>query len=192
MPAGSRPVPEVPLPRFREVMSTFATGVVVVTAVDAGEPVGMTVQSFASLSLRPPLVVFAPARTSRTWSRVRLAGSFCANVLAEDQAVVAAAMAGAGDRFADVRWTPGVGGAPRIDGALAHVEATVEAVHDGGDHDLVVGRVRQVAAPRDAAPLLYHRSAWARLVDDAQAAVRTVPADASEGSSAVTSMRGPS
>ncbi|MDQ1104004.1 3-hydroxy-9,10-secoandrosta-1,3,5(10)-triene-9,17-dione monooxygenase reductase component [Nocardioides zeae] len=166
----SVPLPDVPIPRLRDVMGTFATGVVVVTALDEGEPVGMTVQSFASLSLRPPLVVFAPARTSRTWPRVRHAGWFCVNVLAEDQADVAAAMASGGDRFRDLRWTPGLGGEPLLDGALAHVEATVQAVHDGGDHDLVVGRVRRVERVRDAAPLLYHRSAYARLVAEAPTA----------------------
>ncbi|NEN78317.1 flavin reductase family protein [Nocardioides zeae] len=151
-------------------MGTFATGVVVVTALDEERPVGMTVQSFASLSLRPPLVVFAPARTSRTWPLVRRAGWFCVNVLAEDQAHVAAAMASGGDRFRDVDWRPGLGGQPLLDGALAHVEATVQTVHDSGDHDLVVGRVRRVERVRDAAPLLYHRSAYARLVAEAPTA----------------------
>ncbi|MFW6774836.1 flavin reductase family protein [Nocardioides sp. CPCC 205120] len=162
------PLRDVPLTHFRDVLGTFATGVVVVTALDEGEPVGMTVQSFASLSLRPPLVLFCPARTSRTWPRVRRAGSFCANVLAEDQADVAAAMAsGAGDRFAGLAWEPGHGGAPRLAGALAHVEATVQAVHAGGDHDVVVGRVRRVA--RGAAgtgPLLYHEGRYARVLGE--------------------------
>lgn len=166
----SVPQPEVSIPRLRDVMGTFATGVVVVTAIDEGEPVGMTVQSFASLSLRPPLVVFAPSRTSRTWPRVRRAGWFCVNVLAEDQAHVAAAMASGGDRFRDVRWRPGLGGQPLVEGALAHVEATVQTVHDGGDHDLAVGRVRRVERVREAAPLLYHRSAYARLVAEAPTA----------------------
>lgn len=149
---------------MREVLGTFATGVVVVTAEDRG-PLGMTVQSFASLSLRPPLVMFAPARTSRTWPRIRAVGSFCANILAEDQASLAAVMASPlPDRFAAVRWEAGLEGAPRIDGALAHVEATVEAVHDGGDHDIVIARVRRLTrARRDVGPLLFHEARYERL-----------------------------
>lgn len=167
-----RPVPDVPLTRFRDVLGTFATGVVVVTA-DDGEPVGMTVQSFASLSLRPPLVLFCPARTSRSWPRIRRAGAFCANVLAADQALLAATMASSGDdRFRDVVWTPGTTGAPRLAGALAYVEATVQAVHDGGDHDVVVGRVRSVArGTTTAGPLLYHESGYARILAEQPSAV---------------------
>lgn len=159
-------MPDVPLTRFREVLGTFATGVVVVTADLDGMPVGMTVQSFASLSLRPPLVVFCPARTSRSWPLIRRAGSFCANVLAADQADLAATMAsGRDDRFAGVDHRPGVTGAPRLAGALAHVEATVQAVHDGGDHDVVVGAVRAVErGTSTAGPLLYHEGAYARLL----------------------------
>lgn len=161
----SVPVPSAP--QLREVLGAFASGVVVITAHDDG-PVGMTVQSFASLSLRPPLVVFCPARTSRTWPRIRLAGSFCANVLAEDQAPVAALMAsGALDRFAALEWEPGIAGAPRIKGALAHIEATVEAVHAGGDHEIVVARVRRLARARaDVGPLVFHGSRYARLSDE--------------------------
>ncbi|MDT9592459.1 flavin reductase family protein [Nocardioides zeae] len=160
--------------RFRDVLGTFATGVVVVTALDGDQPVGMTVQSFSSLSLRPPLVLFCPARTSRTWPRVRRVGSFCANVLAADQADLAATMAaGRGDRFRDVAWEAGVTGAPRLAGALSHVEATVQAVHDGGDHDVVVGRVRAVARGAEGTrPLLFHEGRYARLLAEESAEAR--------------------
>jgi len=170
-PTGS----DVSLPRFREVMGTFATGVVVVAAVEPdGTPVGLTVQSFASLSLRPPLVVFCPARTSRTWPRIRRVGSFCVNVLADDQADVATVMAAGGvvDRFEGLDWTPGRHGAPRLTGALAHVEATVVSVQAGGDHDVVVGRVHAVEHGRPGAgagPLLYHQGRYARILGEESA-----------------------
>lgn len=143
---------------FREVMGEFATGVVIVTATAGGRPVGMTCQTFSSVSLDPPLVCFLPAHTSRSWPLMREAGHFCINVLAEDQAPVADVFASKGaDKFAGVAWRPAESGAPIIDGSMAYVDCTLEAVHAAGDHDIVVGRVRALSTLRDAGPLLYHR-----------------------------------
>jgi 3-hydroxy-9,10-secoandrosta-1,3,5(10)-triene-9,17-dione monooxygenase reductase component len=146
---------------FRDVLGEFATGVVVVTASAGGRPVGMTCQTFSSVSLDPPLVCFLPAHTSRSWPLMREAGHFCVNVLAHDQTAVADIFASKGaDKFAGVAWRPAESGAPILDGALAYVDCTLEAVHPAGDHDIVVGRVRALSSLREADPLLYHRGGF--------------------------------
>ena len=97
------PAPSVEPGRMREVLGHFASGVTVVTAVTGSGPIGFTCQAFSSLSLDPPLVVFAPARTSRTWPRLRDIGRFCVNVLAEDQTALSQTFARKGtDKFAGV------------------------------------------------------------------------------------------
>jgi 3-hydroxy-9,10-secoandrosta-1,3,5(10)-triene-9,17-dione monooxygenase reductase component len=146
---------------FRDVMGEFATGVVVVTAYAGDHPVGMTCQTFSSVSLDPPLVSFIPARTSRSWPLMRDAGHFCINVLSSDQADLATIFASKGaDKFAGLAWRAAESGAPILEGALAYVDCTVEAVHPAGDHDIVIGRVRAMSKLTDAAPLLYHRGAF--------------------------------
>lgn len=143
---------------FREVMGEFATGVVVVTAMASDGPVGMTCQTFSSVSLDPPLVSFIPARTSRSWPLMREAGHFCVNVLAAGQDELATTFASKGaDKFAGVDWRASETGAPVLVGTLAYVDCTIEAVHPAGDHDIVIGRVRALSTCSDGEPLLYHR-----------------------------------
>lgn len=158
------PGPAVDGAAMREVLGQFATGVVVVTAAGPDGPLGFTCQSFVSLSLDPPLVSFAPARTSTTWPRIRESGTFCVNVLAEDHAHHSARFArSGGDKFADVDWTPGPGGAPVLVGVCAWVDCTLEQEYDGGDHTIVVGRVRALGADHRRAPLVYHRGRYGLL-----------------------------
>jgi 3-hydroxy-9,10-secoandrosta-1,3,5(10)-triene-9,17-dione monooxygenase reductase component len=144
---------------YRSVLGQFCTGVTIVTACLDEEPVGFACQSFTALSLEPPLVLFCPGGGSRSWPLIRRAGRFCVNVLASDQVEVSAVFGGRGaDKFAAVRWFPSPGGSPVLDGALAWIDCTVEAVHPGGDHVIVVGRVDGLAAPAAGkAPLLFHR-----------------------------------
>ncbi|MDI2130251.1 flavin reductase family protein [Yinghuangia seranimata] len=150
--------------RMRQVMGHFCTGVTVITAVHDGDPVGMACQSFTSLSLEPAYISFAPALTSTTWPRIRAAGRFVVNVLAEDQQDVCRAMGrSGGEKFADVDWEPAGNGAPRLAGSLAWIEANVEHVVPGGDHEIVIGRVGALELPRDAAPLLFYKGAYAGL-----------------------------
>ena len=152
---------------FRTVLSQFATGVVVVTGSTPTGPAGLTCQSFTSLSLDPPLVLLSIARASGSWPRIRDTGRFAVNVLSSAQADLSLAFAvSGGDKFAGVAWRPGLFGNPLIDGALAHLECDLEAVHPGGDHEIVVGRVRGLAAmPQLEAPspLVFFRSAYRRL-----------------------------
>lgn len=149
--------------RQRDVLGQFATGVTVVTSVHDGEPVGLTCQSFSSVSLEPPLVLFCVSRTSTTWARVSQVGHFCVNVLAADQQPLAQAMAVRGPhKFDGVDWTPGVTGSPVLAGTLAHVECRTEAVHPAGDHVVVIGRILDLAAGSgaDQPPLLFHRGGY--------------------------------
>jgi 3-hydroxy-9,10-secoandrosta-1,3,5(10)-triene-9,17-dione monooxygenase reductase component len=150
--------------RMREVLGHFASGVVVVTAAATDGPLGFTCQSFSSLSLDPPLISLAPARTSSTWPRIRAVGAFCVNVLADDHEHHSVRFARSGvDRFAGVSWTPGPDGAPILDGVAAWVAATLEHEYDGGDHTIAVGRVRALGADAGRAPLLFHRGRYGRL-----------------------------
>ena len=128
---------------FRDVLSRFASGVTVVTAIGDEGPVGLTCQSFTSVSLDPPLVLFCPALTSRAWPQIERAGQFCVNVLADDQAAISNRFASRGtDKFAGVGWRPTpVTGSPLLDGVTGYVDCTVHAVHEGGDHAVVIGRV---------------------------------------------------
>jgi 3-hydroxy-9,10-secoandrosta-1,3,5(10)-triene-9,17-dione monooxygenase reductase component len=156
--------------RFRDVLGMFATGVTVVTSMSGNEPVGMTCQSFSSVSLDPPLVMFCPARTSRAWPLMREAGFFCVNFLSADQQHISTGMASTGaEKFHGVGWKPASTGAPLIDGVLGYVDCTIDRVHEAGDHYIVVGRVEQLdigdgteQALAAESPLLFHRGAYTR------------------------------
>lgn len=146
---------------MREVMGHFASGVVVVTAMTAEGPAGFTCQSFSSLSLDPPLVSFSPARTSSTWPRIRDADSFCVNVLAEGHAELSGQFARSGtDKYAGVDWVGAPSGAPVLDGVAAWIDCTLEHEYPGGDHTIVVGRVRDLGADEGCSPLLFHRGGY--------------------------------
>ncbi|MFK0109863.1 flavin reductase family protein [Streptomyces sp. NPDC091217] len=154
---------------FRRVLGNFATGVTVVTAPAAeGEPspAGFACQSFSSLSLDPPLICFMVGRTSATWPRIARAGVFCVNVLGAGQGELCRAFAVSGaDKFSGVAYDAApVSGAPRLAGAAAWIDCTVHAVHTGGDHLIVVGRVDAMGAGETPdGPLLFHRGRFARL-----------------------------
>lgn len=158
---------------FRRVLGNFATGVTVVTSPAAeGEssPAGFACQSFSSLSLDPPLICFMVGRTSATWPRIARAGVFCVNVLGAGQGELCRAFAVSGaDKFAGVAYdTAPVSGAPRLTGAAAWIDCAIHAVHTGGDHLIVVGRVNALGTGGDPAqaPLLFHRGRFAGLGTD--------------------------
>lgn len=153
---------------FRQVLARFATGVVVVTGATEAGPAGLTCQSFSSLSLDPPLVLLSTARSSTTWPRIAATGRFAVNVLAGDQQDVSTRFAvSGGDKFTGLAWRRGALGNPLIDGAIAHVECDVHSLHDGGDHEIVIGRVRAIEAPGldSGSPLVYYRSRYRALAD---------------------------
>ena len=148
--------------RFRDVLGRYASGVTVVTTVADGEPVGMTCQSFTSVSLDPPLVAFLPTRQSRAFAAIHRAGRFCVNFLADGQEGVSNQMASRGeDKFAGISWSPTAGtGSPLLDGVVGHVDCTVWAVHEAGDHYVVIGKVVGLDVGEAGDPLLYYRGAY--------------------------------
>jgi len=142
---------------MRRVLGHFASGVTIVAGFDAGEPVGFACQSFTSVSLDPPLVLFCPAHTSSTWPRIKTAGSFSVNVLAADQMDVCKQFASSGgNKFEGIAWRETKWG-PSIDGVLATVHCDIEQVHAAGDHDVVIGHVRELVTHREDGPLLFWR-----------------------------------
>jgi len=172
---------------FRRVLGSFASGVTVITAPAAPaaaettdthsaagaepRPAGFACQSFASLSLDPPLVAFMVARTSTSWPHIARAGVFCVNVLGAGQGELCRAFAVSGaDKFAGVAHSPApVTGAPRLDGVPAWIDCAIHAVHTGGDHLIVVGRVLALDAVQGAGaedgPLLFHRGQFGRFAE---------------------------
>lgn len=150
--------------RFRQVLGHFCTGVAVIAAVEDGEPVGFTAQSFTSVSLDPPVVAVCPARTSNSWPRIRSAGVFCASVLDRGQEATARVFATRGaDKFHGVGWTPSpTTGSPMLAGALAWIDCRIDAEHDGGDHLVVLARVVDLAVGDGGRPLLFYRGGYGR------------------------------
>jgi flavin reductase (DIM6/NTAB) family NADH-FMN oxidoreductase RutF/DNA-binding IclR family transcriptional regulator len=148
--------------RFRHVLGHFPTGVVVVTAMHAESgPVGMAVGSFTSVSLDPPLVAFLPDRSSTSFPLIRDVGSFCINVLADDQEHVCRAFAArGGDKYGATGWHPAGSGAPVLDGVVAWIDCDVEQVLEAGDHYIVLGRVRDLAVQNTTSPLLFFRGGY--------------------------------
>jgi 3-hydroxy-9,10-secoandrosta-1,3,5(10)-triene-9,17-dione monooxygenase reductase component len=149
---------------FRTVLGQFATGVTIITAMDGDEPVGVAANSFTSVSLDPPLVLFCVARTSSTWPRIERARKFAVNILGEHQEELSQlfAMKGA-DRFDQTDWHEGVGGSPVLHETLSYLDCEFWAEYDGGDHIIVVGRVLDLGVQHDAGPLLFFRGQYGRI-----------------------------
>lgn len=151
--------------KLKQVAGHFATGVTVITATGDEGPTGFTAQSFHCLSLDPPLVTFFPGKDVASWPGIETAGSFGVSILGEDQEALCRTFASKGaDKFEGVGWRPGKStGAPILDGALAWFEARIEAIHDGGDHYIVVGRVVDLDVTEvDTGPLLFYRGGFGR------------------------------
>ncbi|EKT77673.1 flavin reductase family protein [Rhodococcus sp. IEGM 248] len=158
--------------RFRTVLGQFCTGVTIITTIDDGVPVGFACQSFAALSLEPPLVLFCPTKTSRSWAAIERSGIFCVNVLAEEQQSTCARFGSRDpDKFAGIDWTESPLGSPILTGSLAHIDCSLESVHDGGDHWVAFGRVSSLSEIREERPLLFYRGQYTGIEPD-----KTVPA----------------
>lgn len=157
--------PAIDPARFRQVLGHFPTGVTVITAEDDGGRVGLAVGSFFSVSLDPPLVGFCAGHQSSSWPRIRHAGRFCVNVLAADQEHVSRVFAGkSDDKFAGMGYDAApYSGAPRISDVLAWVDCELEVVHAAGDHDIVIGRVHDLAVVDESTPLVFFRGGYAEV-----------------------------
>lgn len=143
---------------FRTTLGCFATGVVVITSTVDKTPVGLVVNSFTSVSLSPPLVLFCVGNGSTTWPFIRRAGRFCANILSAGQEAVARRFSGPGDRYTDTAYSIGPGGTPILDGVHASIECVITDEYAAGDHMIVIGQVLYLDANPDMAPLLFYRS----------------------------------
>ena len=131
---------------LRRCLGSFVTGVTVITVLDeSGSPIGMTANSFNSVSLDPPLIVWSLRSNARAFPVYSSASRFVVNILSEDQVEVSNRFAKSGpDQFNGVATTPGIGGLPMIDGCSAYLECRTEATYPGGDHLLFLGRVERI------------------------------------------------
>lgn len=138
---------------FRTALGSFATGVTVVsTQTDTG-PVGMTVNSFSSVSLDPPLILWSLAKDSDRYEAFRSAEQVSIQILRHDQTDLAMAFAERADAF-DAHWQTGTYGAPVLSDCLCTMQYKTAARHDAGDHVILIGKVLQVDM-RDGAPLVF-------------------------------------
>lgn len=156
-----QPSPTVHPSEYRRVLSHYPTGVVVISAIaDDGQPAGLAVGSFTSVSLDPPLVAFLPDRSSTSFPRIRTSSSFCANILGAHQQDVCRVFATRGaDKFAQIGWRPAPSGSPVLDGVVAWIDCEFHDIHEAGDHYIVLGLVRHLEA-HGGEPLAFVRGGY--------------------------------
>jgi flavin reductase (DIM6/NTAB) family NADH-FMN oxidoreductase RutF len=150
---------------FRSVLGRFASGITIVTTLDAqGRDVGMTVSAFASASLQPPLISVCIGHAASMHGALHTADRFGVNILASDQEALSRRFAAveSSHRFEGIGYERGESGVVLLDDALAHMECVRVAQHEAGDHTLFIGEVERAVA-RDARPLLYYRGGYAQL-----------------------------
>jgi len=160
---SSESAPPFPEKDFRKALGQFATGITVVTARADDEPhIGFTVNSFNSVSMGPPLILFSVARTLRRFDIFAAADAYVVNVLTADQERISNQFAASeGDKWADVQWREGEGGAPVLAESLATFECVPWAKYEGGDHIIFVGEVKRFDTRDDAGALAYFRGRYA-------------------------------
>lgn len=152
---------------FRNALGEFATGVAAVTTTLEGQdPIGITVNSFSSVSLDPPLILWCLDKNSDTISVFQNCSGFTINILSGLQQDLSNKLSRPGDHdLADIATSIGVNGVPSIEEALANFECKVEARHDAGDHIIMVGRVLAFHQHDQKAPLIYHRGSYCALAN---------------------------
>jgi 3-hydroxy-9,10-secoandrosta-1,3,5(10)-triene-9,17-dione monooxygenase reductase component len=162
----TRPRPELDGRDFRTALGGFPTGVCLITTLaPGGERVGLTVNSFSSVSLDPPMVLWSLARSASCAPVFRDAEYFAINVLAASDAPLSSHFAKAGaDKFAAYaeRFSPGLGGVPLLEGAVASFECHSRYRKYGGDHIILIGAVERYTHS-DRAPLVFHRGHYAKV-----------------------------
>ncbi|MFF3494529.1 flavin reductase family protein [Streptomyces sp. NPDC002795] len=175
-PPETEAIPWAPTPaRMRQTLGAFATGVTVITGTGpGGAPVGFACQSFASVSLDPPLVLFCADHRGRAWPLIRESGRFTVNVLADGQSDVCARFGSSrGRKYEGLEWEVSRWGTPSLPGALTRVHAEVHDVRAAGDHDVVIGRVLGLDPVGEGLPMLFFRGGFG--VDDPTTAEVTGP-----------------
>ncbi|AMS45324.1 flavin reductase [Aminobacter aminovorans] len=170
MEVQTRPLADVGDPAldpkaFRRALGSFPTGVTIITSAGNGGPVGVTANSFSSVSLDPPLVLWSLSHGSRSYQAFKECEHFAINVLTEDQVDVSQAFASASeDKFSLAAWRKGQTGSPLIDNALAYFDCVCEARYEGGDHTIMIGRVVDFAR-YEGAPLAFSQGRYGVTVD---------------------------
>lgn len=146
---------------LRRVLGTFATGVTVISILDVqGNPRGMTVNSFSSVSLDPPLILWCLAFNTPDFTAFRDAEYFAVNILAESQVAISERLASLDqDKFTDIDFTPGLAKVPLINGCAAALECRREATYPGGDHVIILGRVERLHHA-GLSPLVFYASRY--------------------------------
>jgi flavin reductase (DIM6/NTAB) family NADH-FMN oxidoreductase RutF len=149
--------------RFRQALGHFASGVTVVTTEHEGKLYGMTVSSFASLSLKPPLILICVDKTVNTHEAIAASGRFAVNILEQDQEHLSRRFATHEDnKFVGVAWHIGQFGLPVLEGVLTVIECHVRNTIEGGDHTIYIGEVMD-AEINQGSPLLYYRRGYHEL-----------------------------
>jgi flavin reductase (DIM6/NTAB) family NADH-FMN oxidoreductase RutF len=153
---------------LRNVLGCYPTGVSVVTTADeCGTPIGVTVNSFASVSLDPPLILWSLSRRSRSLPAFQHALGFSVNILASDQQDLSARFArGGSDKWANVDYRNGRGGFPNLTNSVAVLDCESSGQSDGGDHVIFLGRIIGVDAEPDRAPLVFHLGRYRDLTNE--------------------------
>lgn len=160
LPLPPSPAPAVDPQTLRRTLGQFATGVTVVTTRAAGRPVGMTVNSFAAVSLDPPLVLWSVGRSAECYQAFASTEQFRVHVLAADQEMISRRFATRGaDKFSVGHWHLPENAPPQLAGCVAWFECRSASLHPEGDHLVLIGRVIDHAAP-GGAPLLFHDSRY--------------------------------
>lgn len=144
---------------YRDALGCYGTGVAVVTAATETGPLAMTVNSFASVSLDPALVLWCPGKMSPRHDRLVAAQHYAIHVVAEDQIDLATHFAHSGDGFDDVDWIKDPNGVPILSDCLARFDCTRVTVHDGGDHSIIIGQVIR-AMHRPGKGLMFKRGQY--------------------------------
>lgn len=152
---------------LRDTLGLFVTGVTVITtAAEDGERIGITANSFNSVSLDPPLILWSIAQTSRSLAAFDAATNFAVHILREDQVELSRRLASPHmDKFAGLETSPGLGGAPLLPDCAARLECSVYGRHPAGDHTIYVARVEKLQSDPSARPLVYHGGRYAALAD---------------------------
>ncbi len=150
--------------RFRDVMGTFTTGVTIITTLENKIPHGITANSFTSVSLSPPLVMFCLGKSSTNFDAFMNSDCFAVNILTAKQDALSTHFATfEGDRFDGLNWSTWETGAPILQNVISAIDCRREATHDAGDHVIMVGLVVRAEVQNQSSPLLYFKGGYETL-----------------------------
>lgn len=152
---------------FRETLGLFVTGVTIITTRDErGDPVGITANSFNSVSLDPPLILWSVGQKALSLNAFSDAKAFAVHILRDDQADLSQRFATSGtDKFSQIAVEPGLGGVPLLPDCAARLECSLFAKYSAGDHLLFIAKVERLSSDPTAMPLVYHGGRYAELSD---------------------------